>query len=136
MKVVPYLQFNGNCEEALKLYEKAFNTKAESCRYKDTPPSENYQPPAGTENFIMHADLNIGNQQLMFCDTTPDMPTSFGNGVAISISFDSIDAANVAFDVLKDGGTVGMEMQETFWSKWFGSLEDKFGVGWMITIVD
>lgn len=136
MKVNPYLQFNGNCEEALHFYEKAFNTKAQLCRYKDAPPSEGYNPPAGTEDFIMHADLMLSNQQIMFCDVTPDMPTSFGNGMAISVAFDSIDAASAAFDILKEDGKVGMELQKTFWSKLFGSLEDKFGVGWMITIAD
>ena len=38
MKTSPYLVFNGNCMKAIKLYEKAFKTKANYCQYKDTPP--------------------------------------------------------------------------------------------------
>jgi PhnB protein len=43
-------------------------------------------------------------------------------------------AATAAFNALKDGGEVCMELQETFWSKCFGSLTDKFGVNWNISI--
>ena len=32
--------------------------------------------------------------------------------------------------ILEDGGTVGMDLQETFWSKLYGYVIDKFGVGW------
>ena len=37
------------------------------------------------------------------------------------------------FHKLKEGGTVGMELQETFWSKCYGSLTDKFGIGWQFS---
>ena len=38
-----------------------------------------------------------------------------------------------AFDKLKEGGSVGMELQETFWSKCYGSLKDKFGIEWQFS---
>jgi len=134
MKVSPYLTFNGNCAEAIVLYEKAFGVKAESCQYKDAPPSEGYNPPSGTENFIMHAQFCVGEGIIMMCDTTPDMKHSFSNGMAILVQFDDEESAKKAFDILKEGGSVGMELQQTFWDKCFGSLEDKFGVGWMISL--
>ncbi len=28
--LIPYLHFNGNCMEAINLYEKAFNTKVDA----------------------------------------------------------------------------------------------------------
>ena len=39
------------------------------------------------------------------------------------------------FDALKDGGKVGMEFAETFWSPGYGSLVDRFGVPWMVNTV-
>jgi len=134
MKVAPYLHFNGDCAQALALYEKAFGAKAETMRYSDAPPSEGYAPPPGTEDFIMHAQIEVDGAQLMFCDVTPDMQMSFGNGIAIHVLLGSEAGIKAAFDAMKEDGKVDMEPQETFWSKCFGSLQDKFGVSWMLSL--
>ncbi len=49
---------------------------------------------------------------------------------------DSMEKVKSAFEILKEGGKVTMELQETFWSKYFGSVEDKFGVNWLLSIVE
>ena len=134
MRINPYVSFNGNCEEAVRFYEKAFKAKAEIMRYKDAPPDNEYEAPAGTENLIMHAQFEIGGEIMMFCDTPPDYPVQAGNNIGILIEFDSAEAAKAVFDMLKEGGEVTMELQETFWSKYFGSLTDKFGIYWHISI--
>jgi len=134
MKISPYVSFSGNCEEAVRLYEKAFNVKAEIVRYKDAPPDNGYEAAAGTENLVMHAQFELGGAKLMLCDTPPEYPVKAGNNIGIMAEFDSADAAKAAFDVLKQGGEVDMELQETFWSKYFGSLTDKFGIIWNISI--
>jgi len=134
MKVCPYLHFNGNCAEAIAHYEKAFGVKAEIIRYKDAPASEGYELSAGTEDFVMHAQFSIGNDMIFFCDMPPETVSGFGDGIAIHVSLDSVDSAKSVFNTLKEGGEVGMEPQETFWSKCFGSLKDKFGVSWMVSV--
>jgi PhnB protein len=136
MKVSPYLVFNGNCLEAIKLYERAFNTKANYCQYKDAPPSENYPIQPGTEELIMHAVLPIGQGTIYLCDTTPDTRVVFGNGSFACVELDSAESVKAAFDVLKVGGRVFCEAQETFWNKCYAELEDKFGLKWSIMIED
>jgi len=134
MKVSPYLAFNGNCAEALALYEKAFGVKAEmTAKYKEVPPSEGYAPAAGTEDFIMHTQFSLGDSTVFLCDTTPDEKCSFSNGMSVHVSFDSEASLKTAFGILKDGGEVGMEPAKTFWSNCFATLEDKFGVSWMLS---
>ena len=135
MKISPYLMFSGNCTEAIKFYEGAFGVKAEFCHYKDAPPAEGYQPPPGTEDFIMHGTLSICNDTIYLADTTPDHQTSFGNGVSICVEFDDADGVRAAFEGLKEGAKVLMEPQECFWSKCFCQLEAKFGVSWTIQVV-
>ncbi len=137
MKITPYLNFNGNCSDAIELYEKAFEVKASVMRYKDAPPSEEYAIIEGTENFVMHACLtNRKDYTVFLADMPPNMPIQFGNGMSISIELDSVEKVESAFQTLKAEGKVIMELQETFWSKYFGSLEDKFGVNWMISITE
>lgn len=134
MRISPYLSFNGNCAEAVAFYEKAFNVKAEIMRYKDAPPEDGYQLPEGTENLVMHAQFEIDGAMIMLCDLPPQTPVKVGENIAIMAEFDSADQAKAAFEALKDGGEVSMEIQETFWSKCFGSLTDKFGISWNISI--
>jgi len=134
MRICPYVSFSGNCEEAVAFYEKAFNVKADIMRYKDAPSDNGYMPLEGTENLIMHAQFELGGATVMLCDTPPEYPITFGDNIVIMAEFDTADAAKAAFDALKEGGEVSMEIQETFWSKCFGSLTDKFGIGWNISI--
>ena len=134
MKISPYISFSGNCEEAVRFYEKAFNVKGDIVRYKDAPPDNGYVTPAGTENLVMHARFELGSDIVMLCDTPPEYPVKTGDNIAIMAEFDSADAAKAAFEGLKEGGEVSMELQETFWSKCFGSLTDKFGINWNISI--
>ena len=134
MKISPYLSFNGNCAEVVAFYEKTFNVKAEIMRYNDAPPSEGYETPESDKNLVMHAQFEIDGEIIMLCDMPTDSPVKIGNNFAIMAEFDSIEKAKAVFDALKGNGEVHMEMQETFWSKCFGSVTDKFGIGWNISI--
>ena len=135
MKITPYLYFNGNCAEAVALYEKAFGFKALSMPYSDMPSSEGYQAPNGTENYMGHTCLtNREDYTVFLSDTAQNPPTTFGNGMSVCIELDSTEKVKSAFDILKEHGTVGMELQQTFWNPCFGTLTDRFGVGWMISV--
>jgi PhnB protein len=134
MRICPYLSFNGNCSEAVGYYEKIFDVTAEISRYKDAPPEDGYQAPEGTENLIMHAQFEIDGATIMLCDMPPDSPVKIGENFAIMAEFDSAEKAKMVFGALKEDGEVSMEIQETFWSKCFGALTDKFGIGWNISI--
>ena len=37
-------------------------------------------------------------------------------------------------NALTDGGKVTMPLAETFWATKFGMLEDRFGIGWMVSV--
>ncbi len=134
MRICPYVSFNGNCAEAVAFYEKALNVKAETMHYKDAPPEDGYKPTEGTENLVMHSQFEIDGAMVMLCDMPPESPVTVGQNIVIMAEFDTADKAKAAFNALKEGGNVTMDIQETFWSKCFGSLVDKFGIGWNISI--
>jgi len=129
MKITPYLHFSGQAAEAIALYEKALGVKALVHRYKDTPESEGYAPPEGTEEYIMHACLD---EKLFLCDVLSSDACEFSGAMSVCVTLGSAEKVKEAFDVLKQGGEIGMEPQQTFWAKCFSSLEDKFGVSWML----
>ena len=134
MPFSPYLNFNGNTKEALTLYKKAFDAgEPEIMLYKDMPPNEENPVLDELKDLVMHAELKIKDTWFMFSDA-PGMESNFGNG--LTLLYASKDQAELkkAFEVLRENGKVEMELQETFWSKSYGSLVDKFGVGWQFNL--
>jgi len=111
MKTSPYLVFNGNCLEAIALYEKAFKTKANFCQYKDAPTSEDFPVPQGAEEFVMHGILLIGNETIYLADTTPDQPAAFGNG---SFACVELDSANRLLKFSKRAGRHSVRRRKHF----------------------
>jgi PhnB protein len=103
-------------------------------RYKDAPPEDDYEIAPDTQDLIMHAQFEVDGEMIMLCDVPPEHPATIGNNITLMAEFDSADKATSAFNALKDGGEVTMELQETFWSKHFGSLTDKFGINWHISV--
>ena len=116
MKVNPYLCFNGNCSQAVALYEKAFKVKAHT--------------EMNEQNLVGHAEFEIGGIPIMLFDAPH--PLKVGDNIMVSVRFDEAEltVAKFAFDTLKAEGQVIMELGETPWSKCFGLLVDPFGVQW------
>jgi len=121
------LAFNGNCAEAIALYEKAFGIKAEGIA--------RYDHYAETENLIMHTWLKIGNDaigEIGMHDRLPDNKCTYGDGVSVSLGLSSADAVKTAFNVLKEGGKVGTAPETVFFSECYCEVQDKFGVSWIL----
>ena len=136
MRIRAYLSFNGNCAEAITFYEKVFNVKAQVQRFKDAPMDGDIPMPEGTENFIMHAQFELGSEVLMLSDVQPDSPVTVGENISLYLELDDVETAKAMFDALKEDGEVIMELDEYFWSKCFGALTDKFGIVWNITLAE
>jgi len=137
MIVQAYINFNGNCREAVEFYAKVFGTeKPRIMSYGDTPPDTGFPLTKETENLVMHALLDIQGTKVMFSDVPPGMPLVVGNNISLVIASQDMDEVKTLFNQFKEGGTVGMDLQKTFWSQCYGSLTDKFGIGWQFSFDD
>ncbi|MAT71991.1 MAG: hypothetical protein CMJ58_21005 [Planctomycetaceae bacterium] len=133
--LTPYLLFGGRADEAIEYYCSALGAKQTALlRYSDHPdePPEGTLP-AGFEDKVMHAELRIAGAVLMLSDGSG--PGGSFRGFRLSLTLPSAAAAQAAFFALSEDGTVDMPICETFWSPCFGMVTDKFGVGWMITVM-
>jgi PhnB protein len=137
--VSTYLNFARQTEAAFNFYKSVFGGEfAEDgiMRYGDTPPKEG-APPLSDEdkNLVMHVGLRImGDYLLMGTDAPESMGFSvvMGNNSYICLTPDSREETERLFNALAVGGKVEMELQETFWNSYYGSLRDQFGVQWML----
>jgi PhnB protein len=133
MEVQPYLVFDGRCEEALEFYKKAIGAKVDRLlRMKDSPePAAPGTLPPGSENKVMHATFHVGETTIMASDGyAKGNPRFEGFSLSISVATE----ADRLFNALAEGGQVKMALAKTFFSKKFGMLADKFGVGWMVIV--
>ena len=129
-----YLNFNGNCREAAEYYAEVFGTeKPQIMTFGEAPPNPAFPLPEEAKQLVMHTRLTISGSNVMFSDVFPGMPFILGNNISLAVVTKDIDEVKSLFHKLKEGGTVGMELQETFWSKCYGSLTDKFGIGWQFS---
>ena len=130
-QVTPNYHFSGDCEAALRLYEKAFNGKLTGLlRYGEADP-EDMSTTGFTEaqkNRIYHAEMMIGDQRFMFSDSLDEIPV--GQNVSIVLIFDTSDEVIAAYDALVEGASIIHPMQHTTYSSCFVSLVDKFGMRW------
>jgi PhnB protein len=134
MAIQVYINFNGNCREAVEFYSNVFKTEQpQIMTFGDTPPDPAFPLSEEDKKLIMHTFLIIEGSKVMFSDVPSGMPFVQGNNVSLTVLFDNTDTLKSIFNELKVGGTVIMELQETFWSKCYGFLTDKFGIGWQFS---
>ena len=133
--VQPYLFFGGRCEEALEFYRTTLGAQVDFLmRYKESPePLPAGMLPPGFENKVMHTTFRIGGNTLMASDGCEE-GQSF-KGFSLSLAVPTQAEADRAFAALSDGGKVKMPLTKTFWSPRFGMLTDRFGLGWMVSVV-
>ena len=132
MSVQPYLFFNGRCEEALEFYRQAGGAEVEMLsRFRDAPEPGMAQP--GMENKVMHASFKIGDTLVMASDGRCNGQPRF-EGFSLSVVLPDEQKAESVFDALAKDGNVTMPLTKTFWAPKFGILEDRFGVGWMVSV--
>ena len=136
MHIEPYLFFNGRCEEAVEFYKKALGAEVIMLmRFKESPePPQPGMVPAGSENKIMHASFRVGDTMVMASDGHCTGKTDF-QGFSLSLTVANEAEAERKFAALAEGGQVQMPLAKTFWSPRFGMVADRFGVGWMVTVM-
>ena len=130
MRTNIYLRFNGNCEEAFKLYAGLCGGAIESLqRFEDSPAED--QVPAALRKQVLHARLKLGDDVIMGSDAPPGR-YQVPDGFSVSLTIDAPADAERVFKVLSEKGTVQMPMSETFFAKRFGMVTDRFGTPWMV----
>lgn len=130
--IQPYLFFGGRCEEALRFYERALGAKVEMLmKFSDSPDP---LPPGmiapGFETKVMHSSLRIGDGVVMASDGSNTDEKS--SKVSLSISVKNNAEVDKLVAALAEGGQVTMPPGKTFWSPYFGMVQDRFGIGWMV----
>lgn len=130
MQTTPYLNFQGKCREAMEFYRDVLRGEITAMfSYGESPMAADM--PEDSHDMIMHSHLAFDGAELMGADGPPAEGTG-ANNVSIALMVEDVQEAERIFAELSKAGTVGMEMQQTFWVERFGMCTDRYGIGWLI----
>ncbi len=133
-QVNPYLNFNGNTEEAFKFYQSVFGGELQIVRFKDLG---NDMGATGDDlNKIANIALPLGEDTLLMGDDGPAVsgqPFTEGNNFSINLETENAEEIEKLFDRLSEGGQATMPLQQTEWAEKFGMCTDKFGIQWLLS---
>jgi PhnB protein len=123
----PWINFNGNAEEAFAFYKSVFGGEfAKVMRFKDE---------INGENKIMLIALPIGKNNMLMANDVPEIMGKVDeneNRSKISISTESKEEADTLFNGLSAGGNVEGPMGDSPWGSYLGAFRDKYGIEWII----
>ena len=131
----PWINFNGNAEEAFTFYKSVFGGEfAKIVRFKDLASAE-FPVPEHEANKIMHIALPIGKHNLLIANDVPEFMgrvSESENRSKIALSAESREEADKIFNGLSAGGDVEGPIGDSPWGTYAGMFRDKYGIEWIV----
>jgi PhnB protein len=129
--LIPYLLFDGNCDQAMAFYQSCFGGELASIKVKDSPVKD--QMPPVQLNKTLNARLKSGHLEIAASDWLRlDQAPVCGNTVCLYLSGLSVQELRMLFAKLSVGAEITDSPKEMFFGL-YGALNDQFGVRWILT---
>ena len=128
--VIPYLKFQGDCEEAFTLYAEAFSGKIEWIS-RHSPEAGS---PAALEGKVMHAHVSLGEMGALN-GSDAEKPVIFGDAINLIVHCSTRAQAQKIMDTLsRDGAVVAAFTPNPppDDNSLCADVKDKFGYSWWL----
>lgn len=133
MHIVPTLQFDGHCREALQLYEKAFRGRINCLLTYGEANDPAYNPLLNEHqrDYIYHSEFQLGHQRIFMSD---QVGLAFQPCYAnfLTVVYDTKEEVQSAYALMKEGSKTIYPMEATFYSSCRVVFVDRFGIRWGI----
>ena len=137
MKFELFVNFNGNCREAVDFYADVFGSEVKNLMTAGEAPADpNYPLKEADKDLIVYAEVRIGDKNIMFMDMTDECAVSVGNNINPTLNLTERKEIDRIFGRLKEGGKVIARPGKVFFSEWYCMVEDRFGVVWHILLAE
>ena len=120
VKINPWINFNGNAEDAFDFYKSVFGGEV-----KKIP----------NDKEMMFIQLPIGRDNMLIANNVPEEMGRVNeneNRSKILVSTESKEEADRLFTDLSGGGEVEGPMGDSPWGSYAGMFRDKYGIEWII----
>ena len=131
----PWINFNGNAEEAFTFYKSVFGGEfTKIIRFKDLE-TEEFKIADDDANKIMTIALPLGKNNVLIANDVPGFLGTVSereNRSKIQVSAESREEADKIFHGLSAGGEVEFPIDDSPWGTYGGMFRDKYGIEWII----
>jgi PhnB protein len=130
MDIHSYLNFSGNCREAMTFYQQCLGGELSFQTVGESPLAA--QMPAPMKDCILHACLTNGDLVLMASDMVSAHGLIKGNAVSMMLNCSTEEQISACYEKLSQGGERSHGLEHTFLGALFGDLTDKYGNHWLL----
>ena len=131
----PWINFNGNAEEAFTFYKSVFGGEfTKLVRFRDLA-SDEFQIPENEADKIMAIALLLGKHNMLLANDVPEFMGRVNeneNRSKIVVSAESREEADKIFSGLSAGGSVEGPIGDSPWGTYAGMFRDKYGIEWIV----
>lgn len=123
--IIPHLWFDQEVKEAVELYTNLFEDS------KITNIQTLEDTPSGETTII---DFELSGQPFVAINGGPFV--TFNQSISLMVVYPTKEEVDEKIQTLLAGGEVVMPLQEYPFSKWYGWVEDRYGLSWQIGIAE
>ncbi|HEK20164.1 MULTISPECIES: VOC family protein [unclassified Mucilaginibacter] len=131
----PWINFNGNAEEAFNFYRSVFGGEfTKIIRFKDLA-NEQFQVSDEDAHKIMRIGLPIGKNNVLLANDVPSFMGTVSeneNRSKIVVNAESREEAELLFKGLSADGEIEGPIDDSPWGTYAGMFRDKYGIEWII----
>jgi len=124
-KIVPHLWYDKEAKEAATFYISLFDN---SKILNETVIGD---IPSGDAEII---NFELAGQQFAAISAGPYF--KFNPSISLMVACNSFEEVNTKWKALSEGGTELMPLGEYPFSKWYGWIQDRYGLSWQLMLVD
>lgn len=124
-KIVPHLWYDKEAKDAALFYISLF----EQSKLSNTSVIEN--TPSGDAEIVR---FELAGQQFMAISAGPYF--RFNSSISLMVACASVEEVNTKWKALSEGGTELMPLGEYPFSKWYGWVQDRYGLSWQLILID
>jgi len=130
MRISAHLCFDGQCREAIQLYQRILGGTIQTMlTYGESPMASSTDP--RWHDRIVHATLVVDDIELTGVDMIPGSYQR-PQGFFMTLTVTGVARAKEIFAALSQDGAIQVPLEKTFWSPGFGVLVDRFSIPWEI----
>lgn len=124
-KIIPHLWYDKEAKEAAQFYMTLFeqSSLADVTTISGTP--------SGDSEIV---SFNLAGQSFMAISAGPYF--KFNPSVSLLVACNSVEEVDTKWQALSEGGTALMSLGEYPFSKWYGWIQDRYGLSWQLMLVE
>ncbi|WP_042470755.1 VOC family protein [Bacillus ndiopicus] len=124
-KIIPFLWYAKQAEEAASFYKSLFEDSSiiDVQTMKDTP--------SGDAELVT---FKLAGQQFQSIGT--GAPFTLNPSISFMVACETAEEVNAKWEALSEGGIALMPLAEYPFSKWFGWIQDRYGLSWQLSLTE